>query len=117
MAFTRFGLEGFGVRRAGSFAGKTATEASVQTPENSVILVPDFAPGPIPRLGELMDSQVDRDFQVLAKLATLNPHLTEVQEWLAEVEGTGDEPIDVFDFGDLEPDVYLFGRSKWRQNR
>ena len=82
------------------------------------LVTPDFVPGPAPRGLGKFDAAVDRDFQVLAKLATLSSHLEDVQEWLAEQTDSDIEPIDVFEAEGLEPDDELFGRSKkWRRNR
>lgn len=97
-------------------------EAPAELPDNPL----NFglvAPPPMPSSPGLdftmapRDPMVDADFFAFARLAQVDAYLEEVQQWMGEQLGDGEEMADLNEAEGLEMDEALSGESKLRLRR
>ena len=60
------------------------------------------------------DPQVDRDFEALARMATVQSYLEDVEQWMNDELGADEELANVFEDDSLEIDAMLSGKGLWR---
>jgi hypothetical protein len=107
----------FGGFQVGPFQTNYQQGAAVlaDSPANFWLIAPPSMPG----LSEFtpLDLRVDRDFNVLARMASVQSYLEDVEQWMNDELGTDEELVNVFEDDSFKVDGDLFGNAAPRRGR